>query len=599
MRVRAIFAIAVVIGFSAPGVSPAQDLLLHFPLDSVEGNGLQVIRDDGAKDPAPMSGASGNALNFVGRSAVALPFNLDHAQYPQITMTAWVKESEGARGSRTVVGTPGGMQLSVNGGRVSVRAGRTGVSLQGATVPADEWVFIAAVVDTEAGWARLHQNDQVYFKEGLDTTFREPVALVDPNNKDSEPVPWVVVGARRFVPWQRYERPMGIDEVRVYAGLLSEESIQAMARPGSPTDPQSLPGDMYDGDGTDPNALPGDMYDGDGTDPNALPGDMYDGDGTDPNALPGDMYDPPPEGTPTPPVGGVEGAVGDRIAGDQPDVVNPDLLPGGAPAGGDASGDSAADVISGIAGDLTDTVDPDAIQDDVAPERPPMEYDSEEEGEAAAAAAEERRAREAAEEEAANQPDPTERQPLVSSDAIRFTGLESFSQVAGHSSTIRRQLDLVDAFLNTIDWFEDSDRPCRIEVSGELDNGSGRSMDECGSGSVFGAFSGSRKTVRMRVNGEPTPIQALQVCNNDRSNRRLKGIRILAGSVDALGRVNQLPDVDTESRPNCSTWSNIVSCGANQLATGILVHSSEAGVLSNAEQITGLQLICREVTIDN
>lgn len=70
-------------------------------------------------------------------------------------------------------------------------------------------------------------------------------------------------------------------------------SASELRRGQKPSDPRTLPGDMYEPRSVDPETLRGDVYDSTKPDPKKLPGDMYDGKKPDPGKLPGDMYQKP------------------------------------------------------------------------------------------------------------------------------------------------------------------------------------------------------------------------------------------------------------------------------------------------------------------
>ena len=66
---------------------------------------------------------------------------------------------------------------------------------------------------------------------------------------------------------------------------------------------------------------------------------------------------------------------------------------------------------------------------------------------------------------------------------------------------------------------------------------------------------------------KPPPAQgiaALQVCNNNEDNRRLKGIRITkAAEITTAGsrHLGGEPDLDGKfQRPNCAEWDEPASC---------------------------------------
>ncbi len=214
------------------GSGHAQDLLLHLPFDgtldfSGSTGSPKFMAEDAQAAPVFVTGHIGQALLLDGAVSVGAAFNLDHAQYPQVTVTAWVREESGASGSRDILssGSTAGARVGVHGGRLTARLGNRGVSFAGSDFPQNQWVFVAAVLDTAAGRAELHQDEDVYVRDGLEVSTREPRLYVDPTDPASEPQQWVIVGAENFETFAATTRPMQVDEVRLYAGALSAERL--------------------------------------------------------------------------------------------------------------------------------------------------------------------------------------------------------------------------------------------------------------------------------------------------------------------------------------------------------------------------------------
>lgn len=235
---------AFALGLGLVGYSPmpasAQEPLLHLPLDgslvnrgSIGGK-AQLFTADDAAPPEFVRGHRGQALHFNSESVVALPFELDHVRYPQVTITAWVRNAPDASGTRAVLasGSSAGARMHV-GGRLAARAGRTGVSFD-EPMPAGEWVFVASVVDTAAGWARLHQNESVYRRDGLPPGSKPPRKVRAPDDLDAEPVAWLTVGGATLTNWQQTTRAVSIDDVRLYLAALSEEQVEAIRTASMP-----------------------------------------------------------------------------------------------------------------------------------------------------------------------------------------------------------------------------------------------------------------------------------------------------------------------------------------------------------------------------
>lgn len=221
------------------GGDAGQHLILHLPLDGSLSHGGRVgtprfVVGAEASRPAFMPGRLSQGLLFEGKAAVAAPFNLDHAEYPRVTVTAWIYQEPGTKGNRAIFSSTSsaGIQLGVHGGRLATRVGRRGLShSQG--VPKGEWVFVAAAIDTEHGSARMYINGELHSVDGLETRTSSPPLVADPSDPNGDRQAWVVVGASRFQNFQTTSMPLLIDDVRVYGETLSEAQIAGLRQAGS------------------------------------------------------------------------------------------------------------------------------------------------------------------------------------------------------------------------------------------------------------------------------------------------------------------------------------------------------------------------------
>ena len=216
------------------GSAFGQSLMLHLPLDGNLAShgtikatpGMYVKKGESA--PEVVRGRIDQALLFDSKATIAVPFNLDHDKYPVVTITAWVKQGLAASDTRAILssGSAAGARLSV-GGRLAVKAGRTGVSFD-QEMPRGEWVFVAAVIDIANRYARLHQNDAVYIQENIDTSAKPPREFKNPHDKDSAKQAYLFIGAAQFLNWQQTARRVAIDDVRLYSGALSSDQINKL-----------------------------------------------------------------------------------------------------------------------------------------------------------------------------------------------------------------------------------------------------------------------------------------------------------------------------------------------------------------------------------
>lgn len=244
-------------GRSVPTAAPAQQLLLHLPLDgSLAHSGRtgapRFVTRDGAPPPTYVPGHAGQALSFSGPAAIAAPFALDHAEFPRVTVTAWVREEAGASGSRDIVSSTStaGARVGIHGGRLAARLGGRGISYGHARFPVGEWVFVAAVFDTAAGSAQLYQNDgEPFVVEGIDVSTSPPPLVSDPGDPASEPQAWIVIGASNFETFGTSSRPLVIDDVRIYGGALAGDQIAGLR--DADTGPAAGPTTVVDLDSSD------------------------------------------------------------------------------------------------------------------------------------------------------------------------------------------------------------------------------------------------------------------------------------------------------------------------------------------------------------
>lgn len=582
-----------------PGLGHAQQPLLHLPLDGgldnvgKAGGTAQLFTAEGATPPTFVGGHLGKALSFTDQSAVALPFELDHARYPRVTITAWVLQAPGADGSRTILttGSTSGASLAVNGGRLAMRAGRTGVTFD-ALLPVGEWVFVAGVFDADGGWARLHQGDGVYSEEGINSSTRPPRKFRAPDDPSSEPRAWLSVGAFTLHNWQRSGRALAIDDVRLYAEALSEEQVEAirMAGPGYSAASADAGGascaasaecgagnycardrrchpdshrPMEERDAREPvvEAI-GETEKNDsapsaeGIDVARLPGDQY-----EPRDLPGDQYEPRLIDNTSSPT---------RTVGVIPeDIVDPEIGAAGVlPVETDGARRTVGQLPDSLGG-----VDPDRLPTGV----PDPQYESPEAAEEAA------RQRAEAEDEARDQ-----QQALQSKTRIHPRGERLFSGISGHRGEHQDVLELPSEFMRAIHWREKSDHPTYIQLYSYYETPPAQIVEwgEGGGGAGFRSIS------------TPQVISRIEVCSSKNDNKRMKGLRIYGPTVLSDGSLREEPNQDSAQMPNCGQWHPAVIC-PDGLASGIVVHSDDYGDTYNQKQeIVGLQLVCRAVGVE-
>lgn len=532
-------AFALLMALFASSVS-AQSLLLHFPMESAGDGAAKLYTADGGT-AVSVPGKIGKAVQFDGKALLAQPFNLDHAQYPQVTVTAWVKQPEGARGTRHIVsaGADAGYRLIFNGS-LAVRAGRRGVSFSGPRPQSDEWVFVAGVVDMAEGWARTHINEGVSTMTGLDTETTSPRTYSDPENPEADKKAYIFIGGKSHDVFGATRRPLAIDDVRIYAGALSEEEIAAIRDGTAPID-QAI------GETEKNDAAP-------------------DAEDVDIAALPGDQYEV--EDAPTRRIGALPGSL------ENPDMRTPGVLPDA-----ESDGRTVSQTPSGI-----ENPDVGRLPTGV----PDPQYDSPEAAEEAA------RQREAAAQEAAAAEELNDQQQALQGEGKpRPIGDRKYSAISGFEGAETVVLDLESKFLNEIDWLEASDTPCEIRINNQVSKSwcpmSFLSLDIDGNES-------SKASVSVAERDRTIAVGSVEVCSSGNDRKRLKGIRVVGDWIKEDGSIVYAPEaISKRERPNCREWDHAVLCPSGTAATGLIAHSNSSS--SKVIEIVGLQLICRAVAV--
>lgn len=226
--------VAMVVSLAVASPVGAQQLLLHFPLDGspqVHGSAAgdaKVYVAAGGTAPTTVPGKHGQALRFDGTASIAMPFSLDLQAYPAVTVTAWVKLDPDSNGQRTVFSAGNGnvSRLTVYGDRAYFIAAR-GSLMFGSGMPRDEWVFVAGTVDVASARLSVHQGEERRDREGITTAnLYPPSSYRNPDDPSLPATRYVFVGSHGFKQWPA--RQMAIDDVRVYAGAMSQEQVAAL-----------------------------------------------------------------------------------------------------------------------------------------------------------------------------------------------------------------------------------------------------------------------------------------------------------------------------------------------------------------------------------
>ncbi|NOX68627.1 MAG: LamG domain-containing protein [Gammaproteobacteria bacterium] len=532
-------------GATDPGnlTAPPFDGVLYLPFDGNASPG-QIVTKPGAAPPTFVPGKYGQAIQLNDSSAVAVPFELNPADTPQITMTAWIKYSRRA-GVGTILSTRGTGHpgLQVYGGRPKVVRGRAGrnafvMTVGGSEIDMNTWTFIAGVFDYDSMTIQLHADGipQLFDQDQRNDPLRMSLnssdvgaqtEVVGPDGKRGY---YLTIGATEFSRFGGVARGYAIDDVRIYTRALSEQAIANLAG--------------QSGGGAAPNTAPSQYAD--------IPV----------------LGDPDPIGNANP-----WGTL---------------ARPGGSPTAGTPRLDDPRPTASDPADNLTI---PGGITS------PQEEYEAAAEAYRENAAREARqREREASDDEQArlqNEAEAARRDAEAAADTEPQLGepypmnVWNYSAIAGVSGSITRDADLGTSFMNEIAWDEVSDIPCRLEVSN-----TGQDENPTWARLTCPIPDTDRPTPRYRVSLPSAAIGRLSICSNNRANQRLKGIRVWGSTINADGSLTYSATDEVELN-NCAEWSRSVLCPDNMSSTGIRVHANYRR--GDKTEIVGLQLICRKI----
>ena len=228
VRISGAFAGACIAGSAA-----AQTPLVHLPFDgSVQNIGsvgeAKLYLDEGLAAPTYVEGKLGRAMHFSEGGVVAIPFNFDHAEYPQATVTAWIKDESNEGSRRNILSTGSGAGINffaMGSNRMNLRLGRK-TRYHSEQYKDEEWVFVAGIVDTQSGSLKIWQNADLFEVDGIETTTLPPASYVAPGDDKSKKQPYIFVGKHSFSDRGATRFPLTIDDVRLYAEALTPSQIE-------------------------------------------------------------------------------------------------------------------------------------------------------------------------------------------------------------------------------------------------------------------------------------------------------------------------------------------------------------------------------------
>jgi hypothetical protein len=581
-------------------------MILHLPLDSVGESGSFIVKADGVADPELVPGKIGQGMHFQGKSAVALPFDFNFKLYPQVTVTAWVKQDVGASNSRAILSSASGrgLMLSLSGGRAGMVPGSGGLSYP-TPIPYNEWIFVAGVIDMSARTAMLYQGGgAAVVKDGIAVVNDDASTYSHPNDPDAPKQPFMIVGAGKFSPWLNAERAMAIDDVRVYRGALSQEEIDAIRtsanrvvipgpaeqiresvgenRPGAVGPVTTRSGELGQ-DAAIPAAKG--QIDRSVIDARSIGETEKNDAGADESAAsgtPSTQEKPYTTDNPTTETGSTSESTGTNVSSPTGKIAIPGAAEQIEKSADDALPDAPRPAVTAPTGKVAIPGAAEQIAKSQAEVLP--------EGDATPTA-----------EDAGTV---TRQQSLTPDEtggelyAIGDISEAKFSAIAGFEGNITHRLDLGEYFLRLIGWSDRGDVPCAVSVSSENEYTGAGKYDVDAFGCPRGGFSYKDPVGYMsdfEVGFDDSVINSLEVCSG-LSSKRLKGIRIAGDHINPDGTLTHIGATDSESLARCSRWSGIKLCPDNYVGTGVIVHTNDRRG-SDKEQVVGLQLICRQVGV--
>jgi hypothetical protein len=507
----------------------------------------ELIVPTGADRPQYVDGHLGQGLYFGKGGTIAIPYHFDQAEHPQATITMWIKLNEDSSYERELfsLGPGNGLQATVTNKRtISIRSNRQGV--HDVPFPLGEWVFVAGVVDNTDGTIRIQKNDDLFEAGSLE--IKPPYSLDVTAPGSDERANYIFIGADDFNSAAKEMRHIALDDVRLYASALSQGEIDTIRNsgPAAIADRPEAIGETEKNDGTSPVI----------TLPATTTPEL-------PNTLP------------------------DATANDEDEPVRPDYReiaslpddgPGfrvGFPPAEDSSG-SASTEIFGTAGRDLSGMDTSGIARPIdmsgAAGSSQPENDTQDDGTV------------------------TRQQGLEPEPApiIRAEGDPSYTSISGKRGERTASIDFGSIFMGGISWSEGNDHPCLIRILQYDDRDERKIWGQCDGSNTFATIIGER-TGEVTL-GADQAVGRLQVCKSKFSDR-LKGVQIHGDRIHPDGRTTYEPDGYARDQfPNCGAWQTDVSCPSGQKSTGLIIHYN--GEEDGRAAITGLQLICRTITVD-
>lgn len=144
------------------------------------------------------------------------------------------------------------------------------------------------------------------------------------------------------------------------------------------------------------------------------------------------------------------------------------------------------------------------------------------------------------------------------------------------------------AVVESIEFRERNDRPCFLRVRFRTHRPDVARTDDTFDG--CDGNSRSAKTVSIdHITSELRAVAGLRICQR-RQNDRLKGVQVFGARITEGGVGHDQAITESDERTNCNEWQPTVSCPADRVATGVIVHFHRNVRAPN--EIIGLSLRC-------
>jgi hypothetical protein len=141
--------------------------------------------------------------------------------------------------------------------------------------------------------------------------------------------------------------------------------------------------------------------------------------------------------------------------------------------------------------------------------------------------------------------------------------------------------------ITAIDWEELTDHPCWIRISGkDPDDASDTRTYE---NDICGGTSrpDSHKSVEFKDNPRYF-VRGISVCTNNKSNHRMKGLKIYASKLPTGNDdVEVLTVTNSKEHANCANWHTPVYCAADKVASGVNVKVKDGSIVGIGLQCKG------------